>query len=764
MDPFPAQITRRRGIALAKSLLALFVLSGPKRGMAAVRPSLGAIADLRSSEAEDPYVQIEGYHVAGDDGGGLFVLDPTDTTSADNGATVIVNAASRRYKRRWSDWFDFRWAGAVGDGAGSGKGPFTGTDNAPAWNRISYLGRQATAAGQGFKLYIPPGQFNFDAANCGYQFFFGIDDLHIRGAGQDATILQNTYNGANGNLQRPISLSFAGLYNVSRRTIGGVRNGHPLSWLINNTASGDKGVTLRTAADAAAFPLGAAVAVTSIDTMPVESYPPDPGLCEYHTVTTAGNASTGFVGLDAPLQNKHLSALPDWSKTGASFPCGAARIWLLSSPNMAPDPLAYPATYSLNCSFNIHHVFEDLTIGLPLNMAAYGMSIGGRHVEYIRCRTPGPSPSIAQIVHHQSCEFTSSCEPDKMVTEWRLDDVRSPYAVGFQSASIENIIVNGGHFSGFNPGGKYNTLNNPNLDSFAFGAEYGFTRSTVINGGVIRGWTSNPYRDVGGSSFNSIDGTSISYANGVFTVVKFGSLQATYHWGLALGQQLNIATKDGNWSGDAGTGVITSMTEDSTHVYVGTTLPYASLPSWAGDKPIIRVRRQGALFVKGTTGCDQIRAAAAATLAGYSQQDWGYVKAEPFDGKSTSGYLNGGYGRPKAIVVNVNRPSITSGSTFILTIYLRPFSTPATQRTMDLTIDLTAKGKRVLSRSGFSGVQPTDSIKYNGSTITKLPADLISIGPVSWRTSSAEPLNRGAPPIVDVEVSADPGLYGRRSA
>jgi len=761
MDPLPAQITRRRGIALAKWLLALGLVSSAKRGMAAIQASLPTIADLRSSEAKDPYVHIEGYHAAGDEGGGLFVLDPTDVTSVDNGATVIVNAAGGRYKRRWSDWFDFRWAGAVGDGAGSEKAPFTGTDNAPAWNRISHLGRQATAAGHGFKLYIPRGQYNFNAANCGYQFFFGIEDLHIRGAGQDATILQNTYNGADGNLQRPISLSSAGLYNFSRGTIRGVRRGRPLSWLINTTSIGDKGVTLRTAADAEAFPLGAAVAITSIDTMPVQSYPPNPGQFEYRTVTTAGNPSTGFVGLDAPVQNEHLSTLPDWSKKPAAFPCGAARVWLLSSPNLVPDPLAYPALYSLDCTFNIHHVFEDLTIGVPLNMAAYGMSIGGKHVEYIRCGTPGPSPSIAHIVHHQSCEFTSISEPDKMVTEWRLDEVQSPHTVGFQSASIENIIVNGGHFSGFIPGGKYNTLNNPNLGAFAFGAQYGFTRSTVINGGVIRGWTTNPFRDVVGSSFNSIDGTSISYANGVFTVVKFGSLQATYLWGLAIGQQLNIATKGGAWSGDAGTGVVTSMTEDATKVYIGTTLPYASLPSWAGSNPIIRVRRQGALIVKGTTGCDQIRAAAAATLAGYSQQGWGYVKTEFFDHQPALSYFNSGLGRPKEMVVNVDRPSTTRGSIFVLTVYLTPPSTFATRHTMVLMIDLTTKGKRVLSQSGFYGLQPADSIKFDGSTITKFPANLISVNSVYWRTSLAAPLNRDSSPIVDVELSMDPGLYGQ---
>jgi len=81
---------------------------------------------------------------------------------------------------------------------------------------------------------------------------------------------------------------------------------------------------------------------------------------------------------------------------------------------------------------------------------------------------------------------------------------------------------------------------------------------------------------------------------------------------------------------------------------------------------------------------------------------------------------------------------------------------------MDLTIDLTTKGKRVLSQSGFYGLQPADSIKFDGSTIAQFPANLISAKPVYWRTSLAAPLNRGGSPIVDVEVSMDPGLYGQR--
>lgn len=50
-------------------------------------------------------------------GGGDFVVNPTDTTTADNGGTVIVDAASRRWYRQYSGAVNTDWFGVVGDGA-----------------------------------------------------------------------------------------------------------------------------------------------------------------------------------------------------------------------------------------------------------------------------------------------------------------------------------------------------------------------------------------------------------------------------------------------------------------------------------------------------------------------------------------------------------------------------------------------------------------------------------------------------------------------
>jgi len=424
------------------------------------------IAALRASTGSVATYEVEGYTTPGDCGGGTFVYVASDTTSPDDGGEIFINVSGSRYYRQWSGEFDWRWCGAVGDGTGSyPTNVFTGTDNAPAWNSLSYIARKASQAGNGFALYIPPGQFNFNQDNCGYQYLLGIKNLRVRGAGRGATILQNTYSGSDGNKQRPISPSAVTLYNFSGMTLFGVPNGQPLSWLIDSTAVGDTSVTLQTAGNANAWAAGDPILITSFDLMPGESYPPNPGYHEYHMVTGV-NATTGVVTLDALVQNIHLSTWPDWNVPTPDFPIGKARAWKLSQPQVVANPLAYPASYTINVAFDVVHVFEDLTIAVPPLPATYGMSIAGGHIVYHRCALPGASPSVATTVILDDVVLLVQSEPDKIVTNLILRDVVSQNGFSFQSSSIDYVTVDGGHFRQFGGGPKYLTINNPSFDSF----------------------------------------------------------------------------------------------------------------------------------------------------------------------------------------------------------------------------------------------------------------------------------------------------------
>lgn len=64
-----------------------------------------------------PAALVLGRTVAGDGGGGEFVYDSTDHSTADNGATVLVDLLGRRWKRQWEGAVSDAWWGATGNGA-----------------------------------------------------------------------------------------------------------------------------------------------------------------------------------------------------------------------------------------------------------------------------------------------------------------------------------------------------------------------------------------------------------------------------------------------------------------------------------------------------------------------------------------------------------------------------------------------------------------------------------------------------------------------
>lgn len=83
--------------------------------------ALRAVGDVRFQSAF-----VTGYYASLDGGGGPYVVDPTDTSSPDNGGSIIVDALNRRWKLVGPpDWYVEQF-GAKGDGV---------TDDTAAINR-----------------------------------------------------------------------------------------------------------------------------------------------------------------------------------------------------------------------------------------------------------------------------------------------------------------------------------------------------------------------------------------------------------------------------------------------------------------------------------------------------------------------------------------------------------------------------------------------------------------------------------------------------
>lgn len=80
--------------------------------------SVTTIANLRAvDKTKFSRVLLLGYYAVGDGGGGVYRYDSSDTTTADNGFTVIVATDGGRWKLLKQSSYDARQAGALCDGA-----------------------------------------------------------------------------------------------------------------------------------------------------------------------------------------------------------------------------------------------------------------------------------------------------------------------------------------------------------------------------------------------------------------------------------------------------------------------------------------------------------------------------------------------------------------------------------------------------------------------------------------------------------------------
>lgn len=101
---------------------------------------LASVQALRELITTTKYAETLGYYAAGDGGAGLYYLDEGDTTSSDNGGTVIVGLGGKRWKLNHDGSVTVRQFGAKADG----------TDDS--------LKIQA-AIDSGLKVSVPPGVY-----------------------------------------------------------------------------------------------------------------------------------------------------------------------------------------------------------------------------------------------------------------------------------------------------------------------------------------------------------------------------------------------------------------------------------------------------------------------------------------------------------------------------------------------------------------------------------------------------------------------------
>jgi len=115
---------------------------------------------------------VTGYYAIGDGGGGPYQYDTADTTSADNGGTIIVASDGGRWKLQKVDWISCRQFGAKGDSTTDD------TTALQAWLNI------------GGNLWAPAGNYKITAA-----LKWAVDNTWIQGAGRNSTIFNFNFVG-----------------------------------------------------------------------------------------------------------------------------------------------------------------------------------------------------------------------------------------------------------------------------------------------------------------------------------------------------------------------------------------------------------------------------------------------------------------------------------------------------------------------------------------------------------------------------------------
>jgi hypothetical protein len=601
--------------------------------------------------------------VTNDPGMGIYVPPATDTTGA-SGAWV----------RQYDGLVNFGWWGAIGDGA---------TDNAPAWSGFGTWAQAQSAAGFGVDLFVEPGVYHYDNNLC-WGALINIQRFYLKGYGA-------TFVNINSNYEPWFSL------HIRNSGAGGAGD------LINSTAVGDSSVTLVNSANGANYAVGDYVMVSSLD-LQYGGFPPNCDQFDYAQVTSISGA---HVYLDRALGYAHLSTFPDGAN---SSPCGKARITMLGRIS---------AGDSLGSQWNIFHVYEGITIAPGASQSdRYYITMVGRHLKFLNCTLPPISPSMAGTIEINGCVITVATSstngsiPDKLVKDFIIDttEFQGSFGIQFQNSSIDRVVFRNCK-GGITGGSKQMLIQNCDMDFFTSLsiAQYGLIRNITVENSIIR---TMPYLNSFGGNAATIDGTNISYANGVIKALK----SAAYQLSVVLGQIVNLTNPNG-YSGNVGNGIVVSLTEDSSYVYITTSLPFAGLPGWASA--VLPISVANAEFIN-CYGCEDVLELSEARRKGFRWWEYGY---QIFAGNSSpAGIGTALIGNLISVSVNVIQASRVAGSQFVIqSTYMLPISMTGSNLTLTITIDITVAGMRNFTQTALTGKTTNDSVVLNGAAQTTLP-------------------------------------------
>jgi hypothetical protein len=647
---------------------------------------------------------------------------------------------------RTSGWFDFaRDFGAVSDGTPGSAG---GTDNSVAWNKFSIAARAASDVG-GVVLTIPKSPsgtcYSYNLNLC-YTALWLIPKLKIIGWG---AVLQNTNSSVYN------SFFVQSIPDFNNPTPGN-------AVLINSTSVGDTSVTIPGSDVHTQFTVGKWAMVTSLDIQQTASYPPNCHQFDYVIVTNSifsgGNTVVSF---DRPLRYNHLSTFPDYPGT---YFCGAARITGLYR---AGAPTGYVANTGFD--WELEHEYEGLviphTVGLTQLGAAATMT--GRSITWRHCTLPSISPSVTKITRFEDCTIGDAVNFDKL-NECVIFDGGETQGSSTPSSSSNDIVIYRNHrlAGGVQSSSKLTSIDGCIVDSLYWPpGTYGVSSGTSVRDSTIRNMRKFPF--VGNQNIASpqtVDGTNIIYNAGgtnvgVFKILKAGTAIGVTG-GFIPGVVIAWAFPSFGLAGlpsNIGAGVITSVTGDSTYIYITTTLKDTAPPAWCTANQFVAVR-VGRIYVENSTGCDNARSASQACATG--NRPWAYQRWFMAGQSGGPGNSDEAFGILTSATINVIQAG-PGGSSLSLSapVLAVDASTMTNAQSYSINIDLTVTGIRTFTLTALSGKTTNDSVLVAGAGQTALPNKFLTDGiipSVSGYTPGSTPVYQC--PLVDITLVFDTGI------
>jgi hypothetical protein len=407
----------------------------------------------------------------------------------------------------------------------------------------------------------------------------------------------------------------------------------------------------------------------------------------------------------------------------------------------------------------------------------------GRSISFKDCTVPGFAESICEEFTAIGCTERIHIEPDKLVKKSARINGDLQTTTSIQSASVDTLIFENCRAKLFTIGGKNLSVRNCDIDQLGYGGNYGFNNETIFENCRIRPAASPeglyPYLNTG-SRLNYVDGVNVTYANGVFTVLKnqvfgFADGGGLANWNVIPGQILqfcrgtprDVTQAGSHFASDLGTGMVLSVAEagDGASIAIRTTLAHASVPSWSSGQVYIK-RRNPPVF-RNCTGDEAIGMAGMADKAGKMFGEYFRYVFAGKDVATNSIMLAGRTGKLVRFYAKVYKAmSGTAGAkvTFTdLTAYAASAMAPPVNYHIDL--DLTVAGEREFTLKALAGARGNDRVQYNSVDQTELVADAWCETGMQGMAYNYAPSAKALAdlPVYEVVFEFDVGLLGKRA-